>query len=49
MGSYQEGVRRRVFNPEELLKISLFNEHLVCARFFTFVTSLILTIALQCK
>lgn len=49
MGSYQQGVRRRDFNLKELLILSLLNKHLLCARVFIFIISLILTKALQCR
>ena len=48
MGLYQEGVRRSVFHLKELL-ISPLKEHLLCAQFFTFITSPLLPLAWQCK
>lgn len=48
MGLYEEGVRTSIFHQKELL-VSPLNEHLLCAQFFTFITSLILPIAWQCE
>lgn len=44
MGSYLEGVKRRIFKG--IVIISLLNEQWLYARFFTFIISLVLTIVL---